>query len=156
MLFLSTTNKVGYKRACETPDMLKLSKKIDYGLIAISHIAFQEDDKIVNAKRIASEYQIPAQLLAKILQKLAREGLIDSQNGPKGGYVLARSPEDITVGEVVKAIEGPVNLVDCHREDGVGCQQLRTCTVRLPIQRIQDKISRFLDSITIEQISRLP
>ncbi len=135
--------------------MLKLSKKIDYSLIAISHIAYQGDDKIVNAKRIASEHHIPSELLAKILQKLAREGLIDSQNGPKGGYVLARSPEEITVGEVVKAIEGPVGLVDCHREDGVGCQQIGTCMVRFPIQRIQDSISRLLDSITIEQINRV-
>ncbi|HEY5648326.1 MAG TPA: Rrf2 family transcriptional regulator [Nitrospiria bacterium] len=134
--------------------MLKLSKKIDYGLIAISHIAYQGDDKITNAKRIAEEYQIPRELLAKILQKLARQGLIDSQNGPKGGYSLTRSPDEITVGEVVKAIEGPVGLVDCHRIDGMGCQQIGTCTVRLPIQRIQDSISRLLEEVTIEQINR--
>lgn len=134
--------------------MLKLSKKIDYGLIAISHIAYQGDDKRVNARKIASKHHIPTEILAKVLQKMAREGLIDSQNGPKGGYVLARSPEKITVGEVIRAIDGPVGLVDCHREDGNGCQQIATCMVRLPIQGIQDRISRMLDSITIEQINR--
>lgn len=133
--------------------MLKLSKKVDYGLIAISHIAFQGDDKVTNSKQIAEEYQIPRELLAKILQRLARRGLIHSQNGPKGGYSLTRSPKEITVGEVVKAIEGPVGLADCYRVDGAGCQQIGTCTVRLPIQKIQNSISRMLDEFTIEQIN---
>jgi Rrf2 family transcriptional regulator, cysteine metabolism repressor len=137
--------------------MLKLSKKIDYGLMAISHIAYRGDDnKIVNTKRIAEEYSIPVELLAKILQKMAKGGLITSLNGPKGGYVLARPPRDITIGEVVKAIEGPIELVDCYRGGEADCQQLGKCSVRRPIRRIQDSISRLLDSMTIEEITRLP
>ncbi|MBI3596170.1 MAG: Rrf2 family transcriptional regulator [Nitrospirae bacterium] len=136
--------------------MLKLSKKVDYGLMAISHIAYCEDDqKIVNTKRIAEEYSIPVELLAKILQKMAKGGLITSLNGPKGGYVLARPPRDITVGQVVNAIEGPIELVHCYREDETECQQLGKCSVRKPIRRIQDSIARLLDSITIEEITRL-
>ena len=72
--------------------MIKLSKKVDYGLIAIGHIAYREKARVVTAKHIASEYNIPQELLAKVLQRLAREGLITSQNGPKGGYVLAEFP----------------------------------------------------------------
>jgi len=137
--------------------MLKLSKKVDYGLMAISHIAYCEDDrKIVNTKRIAEEYSIPVELLAKILQKMAKGGLITSLNGPKGGYVLARPPRDITVGQVVNAIEGPIELVHCYRGDEADCQQLLKCNVRKPIRRIQDSIARLLDSITIEEITRLP
>jgi len=136
--------------------VLKLSKKIDYGLMALSHIAFCENDhKIVNTKRIAEEYSIPVDLLAKILQKMAKGGLITSLNGPKGGYVLARLPRDITIGEVVMAIEGPIELVDCHREENSHCQQLRTCSVRRPIRKIQDSINRLLNSMTIEEITRL-
>jgi Rrf2 family protein len=78
--------------------MLKLSKKVDYGLIAISHIAHREDDRNISAKQIAEQYDIPVELLAKILQRLAKGGLIMSQNGPKGGYILARDPAHITVG----------------------------------------------------------
>lgn len=137
--------------------MLRLSKKIDYGLMAIRHIAYRENDKaIVNTKRIAEEYSIPVELLAKILQKMAKGGIITSQNGPKGGYVLARAPRDITVGEVVKAIEGPVELVDCYKADETGCEQIGKCSVRKPIRKIQDSIARLLDSITIEEIARLP
>lgn len=136
--------------------MLKLSKKIDYGLIAINHIALQADETIVNTKRIAEEYDIPPELLAKILQKMAKKGLITSLNGPKGGYILAKDPQDITVGAVIKAIEGPIDLVDCFRNGGTDCQQIGRCSIRKPIQKIQDRIARLLDSITIEQIARIP
>jgi len=133
--------------------MLKLSKRIDYGLMAMGYIAHREEDKIVNTKRIAEEYDIPVELLAKILQKLARQGLVISLNGPKGGYVLAKPPKDITVGEVITAIEGPIDLVDCLRSDAAECQQIGRCSVRTPISRIQSSIARLLNSITIEQIS---
>jgi Rrf2 family protein len=134
--------------------MIKLSKKVDYGLIALRHIAFEEEDRIVNAKHIAEEYNIPPELLAKILQKLAKQGLITGQNGPKGGYVLAKEPDQMTIGEVIKAIDGPVGLVDCS--SGHSCAQLDKCTVRSPIERIQMSINQLLDSITIDEMNRLP
>ena len=134
--------------------MLKLSKKIDYGLMAISYIAHREEEKIVNTKRIAETYDIPVELLAKIMQKLARRGLVISLNGPKGGYVLAKPPQDITVAEVIKAIEGPIDLVECLKGDSADCQQIGRCSVRTPISRIQSSIAHLLDSITIEQISK--
>jgi Rrf2 family transcriptional regulator, cysteine metabolism repressor len=134
--------------------MIKLSKKVDYGLIAIRHIAHEEVDQTVNAKHIAEEYHIPPELLAKILQKLARGGLISGHNGPKGGYVLAKDPREITIGEIIKAIEGPVSLVDCY--SGHDCAQMETCTVRSPIDKIQQSINRLLDSITVEEIMQNP
>lgn len=121
--------------------------------MAIRHIA-EEEDRIVNAKHIAESYNIPPELLAKILQKLAKQGLITGQNGPKGGYVLAKEPHEMTIGEVIKAIDGPVGLVDCT--NGHACAQIDKCTVRSPIERIQLSINQLLDSITIDEISRLP
>jgi Rrf2 family protein len=132
--------------------MLKLSKKVDYGLMAMSHIAYFREEKVANSRHIAEMYNIPPELLAKILQKLAKQGLVISQNGPKGGYVLARDPHEITVGEVVKAIDGPIGLVDCYL--GNDCQQIGKCSVRQPIQKIQDSITQLLDSITIDEIAR--
>ena len=134
--------------------MIKFSKKIDYGLMALRHIAEEEEDCTVNAKQIAEEYNIPPELLAKVLQRLARQGLITGQNGPKGGYVLAKHPHEMTVGEVIKAIDGPVGLVDClHGND---CEQMERCTVRSPIEKIQNSINQLLDSITVDEITRLP
>ena len=135
--------------------MLKISKKIDYGLMAISHMAGLKSDKTISTKRIAEEYQIPAELLAKVLQKMAKEGLITSLNGPKGGYTLARAPKDITVGEVIKAIEGPIDLVDCFKSGDASCDQIGNCSIRTPIRNIQDSIARMLDSISIAQITQV-
>lgn len=133
--------------------MLKLSKKVDYGLMAISHIAHQETGTMVNAREIAELFDIPPELLAKVLQRLAKQGLIQSQNGPKGGYGLARNPAEITVREVISAIDGPVEMADCHK--GYGCDQLVKCTVREPIRRIQDSISSVLENMTVSELARL-
>ena len=91
--------------------MLRFTKRADYGLMAIHYIAISEDRGVVSAKRIADEFHIPSELLAKILQRLAKKKLITSQNGPKGGYVLARRPTEISVGDVIRALEGPINIV---------------------------------------------
>lgn len=120
--------------------------------MALSHIAFSEEAGVVNTKQIAELYDIPGELLAKILQRLAKNGLIVSQNGPKGGYALAKSPAQITVGEVIAAIEGPIGLTGCQK--GADCEQIFKCSVRAPIQKIQERITQLLESITIEQITR--
>src|SRR3990172_603501 len=93
--------------------MLRFTKKADYGLMAIHYIAAQADEEAVSAKRIAEEFKIPPELLAKILQRLAKRKLIVSHNGPKGGYLLGRDPNQITVGQVIRALEGPVEIVGC-------------------------------------------
>lgn len=131
--------------------MLRLTKRADYGLIAIHYIAFHQGDGIVNTRRIAEQFNIPAELLAKILQRLAKRGLVVSQNGPKGGYLLARDPDKITVGEVIRAIEGPVNIVSCYQVPT--CPQMDRCSLRSPVRKIQDSITRFLDEMTLVEMN---
>src|SRR5256884_3912063 len=99
--------------------MLRFTKRADYGLVAIHYIAVHDDVGAVSAKRIAEEFGIPPELLAKILQRLAKRRLIVSQNGPKGGYVLSRHPSNITGGAVIRAPEGPISIV-CFLHHG-GC-----------------------------------
>jgi Rrf2 family protein len=132
--------------------MLRFTKRADYGLMAIHYIAVQEDFGAVSAKRIAEEFAIPPELLAKILQQLARERLIVSQNGPRGGYVLARRPIEITVGQVVRALEGPINIVECLEEDS-DCPQMARCNLRRPVQKIQAAISQLLDGMTLAELA---
>jgi Rrf2 family protein len=132
--------------------MLRFTKRADYGLMAIHYIAVHEDAGSVSAKRIAEEFSIPAELLAKILQRLARERLITSQNGPRGGYVLARRPVEITVGQVVRALEGPINIVECLEEDS-DCPQMARCNLRRPVQKIQAAISQLLDTMTLAELA---
>ena len=130
--------------------MLRFTKKADYGLMAIHYIAFHQHDGVVNAKRIAEDLQIPAELLAKILQRLAKRKLIRSVNGPKGGYILAREPGRIMVGEVLRAIEGPLGIVQCYHDGG--CPQLDRCNIRRPIWMIQSSIEQLLNTLSLEQM----
>jgi Rrf2 family protein len=131
--------------------MLRFTKRADYGLMAIHYIAAHEAVGAVSAKRLAEESGIPPELLAKILQKLARERLITSQNGPKGGYVLARHPVEITVGEVIRALEGPIRIVSCLEDDSE-CPQMARCTLRRPVQKIQAAISQMLDTMSLAEL----
>ncbi|MBI1735969.1 MAG: Rrf2 family transcriptional regulator [Candidatus Rokubacteria bacterium] len=133
--------------------MLRFTKRADYGLMAIHYIAVNEALGAVSAKRIAEEFLIPPELLAKILQRLAKEGLITSQNGPKGGYVLARRPTVITVGEVIRALEGPIRIVECY-EEASDCPQMERCNLRRPVQKIQAAITHMLDSMSLADLTR--
>lgn len=133
--------------------MLRFTKRADYGLMAVHYIASQPGG-VVSAKRIAEEFNIPAELLAKILQRLAKDKLIASHNGPKGGYVLARPQEEITVGQVLRALEGPVRIVSCLTHDG--CPQFARCNLRGPVQKIQHSISHLLDTMSLAEFAAEP
>jgi Rrf2 family protein len=122
--------------------------------MAIHYIASRQEESSISTKRIAREFNIPVELLAKILQRLAKEGLITSQNGPKGGYVLGRSPDEITVGQVVRALEGPINIVSCLED--LDCPQFSRCNLRRPVQKIQVSISRLLDTMTLDDLTSEP
>lgn len=131
--------------------MLRFTKKADYGLMAIHYIAAQADEEAVSAKRIAEEFKIPPELLAKILQRLAKRKLIVSHNGPKGGYLLGRDPNQITVGQVIRALEGPVEIVGCVTADD--CPQYVRCNLRRPVEKIQASISHLLDTMTLAELA---
>ncbi|OGL08525.1 MAG: hypothetical protein A3F92_09540 [Candidatus Rokubacteria bacterium RIFCSPLOWO2_12_FULL_71_22] len=131
--------------------MLRFTKRADYGLMAIHYIAVNDGLGAVSAKRIAEEFAIPPELLAKILQRLAKRRLIVSQNGPKGGYVLARRSNQISVGQVVRALEGPINIVSCIEHSG--CPQEERCTLRRPVQKLQAAISQMLDTMSLAELT---
>lgn len=133
--------------------MLKLTKKADYGLIALKHLAAHPGSKkSASAKELGDCYRIPVPILAKVLQKLAKEGFLASEQGTNGGYRLARNPSTITALEVIRAIDGPVILTSCftdHRE----CDQSTSCTVKEPLRKVHEGILRLLDNITITDLS---
>jgi Rrf2 family protein len=135
--------------------MLRFTKRADYGLMAIHYIAAHGEDGAVSAKRIAEEFHIPPERLAKILQRLAKRKLIASHNGPKGGYVLTQPPEEITVGQVVRALEGPLRIVSCMSETD-DCPQFSRCNLRRPVQKVQASVSRLLDTMTLAELAGEP
>jgi Rrf2 family transcriptional regulator, cysteine metabolism repressor len=131
--------------------MLRFTKRADYGLMAIHYIAINDGFGAVSAKRIAEEFAIPPELMAKILQRLAKQGLVVSTNGPKGGYALARRPTEITVGQVIRALEGPINIVSCLEDSE--CPQMEKCNLRRPVHKIQAAISQVLDTMSLAELT---
>jgi Rrf2 family protein len=131
--------------------MLKLTKKADYGLIALRHLALNERAVSASAKEIAEAYGIPSPLLAKILQKLARGGFLKSVHGTNGGYMLARDPARINTLEVIRVIEGPVILASCFHERSE-CGHTKRCSVREPLRRVHEAILKLLENTTIADL----
>ncbi len=128
--------------------MLKLTKKADYGLIAMRHLAERGRLGACSAKDLADSYGLPQEALAKILQKLAKAGLLVSQYGTNGGYTLARDPRRISAFEVIEAIEGPLFVTSCVSVRGT-CEQSTKCTVREPLRKVSQGIEDVLTHISI-------
>ena len=130
--------------------MLKLTKKADYGLIAMRHLALRNATDGVpaaSAKDIADEYGIPQQALAKILQRLAKSQLLISHHGTNGGYSLARPARSISALEVIKAIDGPLFMTACSSDHD--CVQSSKCTVREPLRKVSEKIQEALERVKL-------
>jgi Rrf2 family transcriptional regulator, cysteine metabolism repressor len=133
--------------------MLKFSKKTEYALMAVQYMASKNSLCAVNTKEIAVEYRIPLELLAKVLQKLGKKGIVISHNGPKGGYLLAKPACDISVLSVMQAIEGPMGITECYHNEESHCVQLARCNIRTPMRNIQNTIYSLLESMSIEDMT---
>ena len=133
--------------------MLKLTRKSDYGLIAMKHLAEHGRRSSCSAKDLAEHYKLPQEALAKILQRLARAQLVVPQRGLKGGYTLAREADAISAFEVIQAIEGPLFLTSCQTGPGV-CDQSLHCTIRGPLERVSRTLEEVLSRITISEMAR--
>lgn len=132
--------------------MLRLSKKADYALIAMKHLAVRSDASSSSAREIAEQYNIPIELMAKVLQRLARRGLLTSHQGTRGGYRLARPSAVISVADIIQAIDGPLTVTACSTE-AENCEQYEKCSVRDPLWRIKDRILAALATCSLHEIS---
>ena len=135
--------------------MLRLTKKADYGLMAMKYLAEQEGVGPQSAKDIAEAYHIPPQLLAKILQTLARTGLLVSHAGTNGGYALARPATEITAFETIRAIDGPLFITSCITIHGT-CDLHGTCTIKEPLRKVNDSIKEMLSGLRIADLIEHP
>lgn len=135
--------------------MLRLTKKADYGLMALKYLAEQTHASAApvaqSAKEIAEAYHIPPQLLAKILQTLTRAGILVSTAGTNGGYALARPAVDINAFEVIRAIDGPLFITSCITIHGT-CDLHGTCTIKEPLRKVNDSIKDMLSGLSIADL----
>src|SRR5690349_81236 len=134
--------------------MLRLSKKADYALMAMKHLARKADSASAStsAREIAEQYDIPIELMAKVLQRLARSGLLTSHQGTRGGYTLSKSTTSISVADIIQAIDGPLTVTACSTQDE-GCEQFTKCNIRDPLWRIKDRIVASLAECSLHEIS---
>lgn len=132
--------------------MLKLTKKADYGLIALKHLTVVRP-RSASAKEIAEKYGVPVPVLSKVLQKLARAGFLASEHGTNGGYRLAGEPTSISALDVVRAIDGPVFLTACFTESGEDCEHQDRCNIRDPLRRVHDGILGLLANLSMADLA---
>jgi Rrf2 family protein len=132
--------------------MLKLTKKIEYALIALQHMQGKNHNDITSAKEVAENFGLPISLLAKVLQQLAKHDIIVPIQGPNGGYRLNKPLDKIKLNDFIEIIEGPVGLVDClHDPD---CGHMRTCNIRLPIERVNNTIKDLFSNMTLADFTK--
>ena len=133
--------------------MFRLSKTTDYGIVLMAQLASSPDRAPQNARELAHSADLPIPMVSKILKALAREGLLVSQRGSKGGYQLARPPEALTVSEMIRVLEGPVALTDCAIGPAL-CSHESLCSVREPWQRISRIVEQALSDLTLADLVR--
>lgn len=133
--------------------MLRLSKKADYALIAMKHLAQAgRGASSTSAREIAEQYDIPIELMAKVLQRLVRTGLLVSTQGTRGGYLLGRAADTISVADVIQAIDGPLAVTACA-SDRSECEQYSKCSIRDPLWQIRERIVAALGTVTLAEMA---
>ena len=132
--------------------MLRLSKKADYALLAMRHLAAHGEREAVSSRELAETYGIPPELLAKVLQKLVRGRLLASHHGIRGGYGLGRPAAAISVADVIQAVDGPLTVTACSDTDH-SCDQYSKCNIRDPLWRIKDRIVSALAATSVADLA---
>ncbi len=134
--------------------MIKLNRKTEYALIALTRLASQPEGR-VSAKDLAREFRIPGDLLAKVLQQLQGAGLIKATHGPHGGYAIACNPEAVRLTDLIRELEGPLAFVSCLNEatgEGEGCEQAVACNIHPTLHAINSQIEALLSRYTLRDL----
>ena len=137
--------------------MLALTKKTGYGLIAMTYLARLGEGELASAREIAERFGVPSSLLMNVLKELAAAGYVESVRGARGGYRLARSPEGISLADLVEVVEGPVRLAECvinktADDEECTCQIMANCPIADPVHRVQRRLNDFLKKLTLAEI----
>ena len=134
--------------------ILQVSRKIDYALRAVIHLANEEvSDRACSVTEIAARERIPRQFLEKIVQELIHKGLVRSRRGPRGGYVLARAAEEVTFRDVIEAVEGPIALNACVG-DHADCFLIGACGMQRVWQEGQRRVLELFEKTSIADVRR--
>ncbi|MFZ4579190.1 MAG: RrF2 family transcriptional regulator [Myxococcota bacterium] len=131
--------------------MMRLSKKADYGLVALKALGSLAPNDSMSARELAMRNHLPLDLTPKVLAKLAQAGLVEATMGKSGGYRLLRDLSQITVAEVVRVLDGESQFVSCQEGDGA-CHRFAQCDIRSPLDTLNREVMKVLDRMTIAQL----
>ena len=148
-VILITTNLVVYK-------MIKISKSVEYSLLALKFIAEKQGKESVSSRRISEELNIPYELLSKLLQKLVKKNIIKSQQGKFGGYKLLVSSDRLTVLTIINALDENVQLTNCTFENAThdDCSRIDDCCIKTPFWNLQNRINIMFNEITLLELTK--
>jgi len=139
---------------------MRLSKRGEYGLRAMISLAEAQKDSptgMVQIKEISAREQIPAKFLEQILLALKNAGLVQSKMGVGGGYYLARAPKEITLGQIVRMLDGPLAPIRCVSQmayEPCGCPDEETCGLRMVMGDVRNAIANILDNTTLAAVMK--
>ena len=129
--------------------MLRISKKTDYAIILLTHLGKSVDH--VSAQKVAKYYKLPYSMVANILKQLVSAELIKSNRGQQGGYVLARSADEIKLSEIIAVTDSPFSLVECAHDEDL-CEVYQCCPTHRPLVTLHQKIQKFFEDTTLAAI----
>jgi len=132
--------------------MLKLTRKLEYSLIALSHMQKKDENELSTTKEIAEKFAIPKEILAKTLQQLAKLEIIHAVQGPYGGYRVIESLDKLSFLEFIEKMEGPQGLVECTTDSD--CSLVDVCNIRQPIKIINKNLKNMFNNILLSEITQ--
>lgn len=133
---------------------MKLSTKGRYGLRAVIDLALHGEEEAITLSSIAERQNISISYLEQLIAKLKKAGIVESKRGAQGGYILAKSPEEISVGDILRALEGNLNPVDCSEIQGgnTKCKSSDLCVTKNVWKRISDSINSAVDALMLSEL----
>lgn len=131
--------------------MLRLSKKTDYAIILLSHLAV--NDTAISAQEMAGKYHLPLPMVANILKQLSSAKIIESRRGQQGGYRLVTASSELTIAEIIRVTDNEFSLIECVHD---ACNLTQWCPTRDPLMALHEQIENFMTSLTLEQVINHP
>ncbi len=136
--------------------VIRLNRLTDYAIVVLAHMAICPGRQAYTAAELSEQTELPAPTVTKLLKQLARAGIVRAQRGARGGYRLARRPGDVTVAQVVEAVDGPIRIADCIDAAPGRCQIEAACPTRSVWRRVNDAIVSELNGLTLEDVCSDP
>lgn len=135
--------------------MIKLSKSVEYSLLALKYISDNEKSENLSSRKISDDLKIPYELLSKLLQKLVKEGIIKSQQGKFGGYSIAIPLEKLTILKIIDSLGENVQLSNCTVPNATetNCGRLNSCSIKTPFWNLQNKIISIFENTTLHELT---